>query len=86
MKEIISEITQFMREHTERRISVEELAGKFQLQQIPFLCSREFKKIIGVTPNEYWAALKMEQSLYELERTSLLKAHLNTGYQAPVLL
>lgn len=80
MKEIISDITQFMRDHTGREVSVEELASDFGYSKFHF--SREFKKIIGVSPNEYWAALKMEQSLYELERASLLRAHLNTGYQS----
>ena len=80
MKDIIRDITQFMREHTERDVSIEELANRFGYSKFHF--SREFKKAIGVTPNEYWAALKMEQSLSRLETSSILNAHLRTGYQS----
>ena len=80
MKQIIAEVTQFMRDHTERDVSIEELADRFGYSKFHF--SREFKKLIGVTPNEYWAALKMEKSLAALERSSILSAHLRTGYQS----
>ncbi|MDR3224795.1 MAG: AraC family transcriptional regulator [Clostridiales Family XIII bacterium] len=77
----IIEVTNYMREHTERNQTVEEIAEIFGYSKFHF--SREFKKNIGVTPNEYWAALKMEQSLSELERSSsILNAHLKTGYQS----
>lgn len=81
MKAIITEVTTYMREHTDREISIEELAEQFGYSKFHF--SREFKKIIGVTPNEYWAALKMEKSLLELQRSSsILNAQLKTGYQS----
>ncbi|GHV02508.1 AraC family transcriptional regulator [Clostridia bacterium] len=81
MKDKISEITNYMREHTDREISVEELADRFGYSKFHF--SREFKKLIGVTPNEYWGALKMERSLVELSRSSsILQGQLNTGYQS----
>jgi AraC-like DNA-binding protein len=81
MKNSIVEITQYMREHNDRDISVAGLAAKFGYSKFHF--SREFKKIIGVTPNEYWAALKMERGLSELERSSsIVRAQLNTGYQS----
>lgn len=81
MKDIIAEITTYMREHSDRELSIEDLAEQFGYSKFHF--SREFKKIIGVTPNEYWAALKMEQSLLELQRSSsILNAQLKTGYQS----
>lgn len=81
MKSIISDITNYMREHTDRNLSVAELAQKFGYSKFHF--SREFKKLIGVTPNEYWAALKMERSLLELSRSSsIINAQLKTGYQS----
>jgi AraC-like DNA-binding protein len=81
VKDSIIEITQYMREHNDRDLSVESLAEVFGYSKFHF--SREFKKILGVSPNEYWAALKMERSLSELERSpSILNAHLNTGYQS----
>lgn len=70
-----------MREHTDRELSVAELAEKFGYSKFHF--SREFKKLIGVTPNEFWSALKMERSLLELSRSSsILNAQLKTGYQS----
>jgi AraC-like DNA-binding protein len=70
-----------MREHTKRELSIEEMAHKYGYSKFHF--SREFKKIMGVTPSKYWAALKMEQSLSDLERSkSILNAHLKTGYQS----
>ena len=81
MKELISDITQYMRLHIDRAISIEELAARYGYSKFHF--SREFKKAIGVTPNEYWAALRMEQSLIELgNSSSILSAHLKTGYQS----
>lgn len=81
MKSIILEIINYMREHTDRELTVAELADKFGYSKFHF--SREFKKLIGVTPNEYWAALKMERSLLELSRSSsILNAQLKTGYQS----
>ncbi|MDR2107899.1 MAG: AraC family transcriptional regulator [Coriobacteriales bacterium] len=81
MKDLITDITLFMREHTDRELSIEELANRYGYSKFHF--SREFKKAIGVSPNEYWAALKMEQSLSDLERSgSILNAHLKTGYQS----
>jgi AraC-like DNA-binding protein len=81
MNDSIIEITQYMREHSDRDLSVESLAGMFGYSKFHF--SREFKKIIGVTPNAYWSALKMERSLSELGRSSsILGGQLNTGYQS----
>lgn len=81
MRDSIIEITNYMREHNDRDLSVEALAEVFGYSKFHF--SREFKKIIGVTPNEYWSALKMERSLSELERaSSITSAHLKTGYQS----
>ena len=81
MKDIITDITQYMREHIDRAISIEELAGRYGYSKYYF--SREFKKALGVTPNEYWAALRIERSLAELEHSSsILNAHLKTGYQS----
>jgi methylphosphotriester-DNA--protein-cysteine methyltransferase len=81
MKDLINDITLFMREHTDRNLSIEELADKYGYSKFHF--SREFKKVIGVSPNEYWAALKMEQSLSALARShSIINAHLKTGYQS----
>ena len=81
MKDIIPDVTQYMREHTGRDLSIEELAGRYGYSKFHF--SREFRKALGVTPNEYWAALKMEQSLMELGRThSILNAHMRAGYQS----
>jgi AraC-like DNA-binding protein len=81
MKDIILDVVLYMREHNERDLSIEELADRFGYSKFHF--AREFRKALGVTPNEYWAALKMEQSLSELERSSsILNAHLKTGYQS----
>lgn len=81
MKNIILDIANYMREHTDRELAVAELAEKFGYSKFHF--SREFKKLIGITPNEYWAALKMERSLLELNRSSsILSAQLKTGYQS----
>ena len=81
MNELMTDITLFMREHTDRELTIEELANKYGYSKFHF--SREFKKALGVSPNEYWAALKMEQSLTNLERSkSILNAQLKTGYQS----
>jgi AraC-like DNA-binding protein len=70
-----------MRAHIDREISIEELASNYGYSKFHF--SREFRKAIGVSPNEYWAALRMEHSLSELERSrSIVNAHLKTGYQS----
>jgi AraC-like DNA-binding protein len=70
-----------MREHVDRGISIEELADRYGYSKFHF--SREFKKAIGVTPNEYWAALRMERSISELGRSgSIVNAHLKTGYRS----
>ena len=69
-----------MRDHPERDTSIEQLAGRYGYSKYHF--SREFKKILGVSPNEYWAALKMEQSFIELEHSSILNAQLKVGYQS----
>jgi AraC-like DNA-binding protein len=81
MRDSIDEITQYMREHNDRDLSVEALADVFGYSKFHF--SREFKKLLGCSPNEDWAALKMERSLSELEHSSsILSAHLKTGYQS----
>ena len=81
MKDVIADVTAYMREHADRDLSIEELAARYGYSKFHF--SREFKKAIGVTPNEYWAAVKMERSLAELQRSSsILNAHLRAGYQS----
>ncbi|MDR3318939.1 MAG: AraC family transcriptional regulator [Clostridiales bacterium] len=81
MREIIEDITQYMRDHADREYTVEEVSRHFGYSKFYF--SKEFKKSIGVTPNEYWAALKMENSLSELHRSvSLLNAQIKSGYQS----
>lgn len=81
MRESIQEITEYMREHASRDLTIGELAQYFGYSKFHF--SREFKKSIGVTPNEYWAALKMEQSILSLDNsTSILNAHLEAGYES----
>lgn len=45
-----------MRENKNQGLSIEELAEHFGYSKFHF--SREFKKKMGASPNEYWAALR----------------------------
>ena len=79
MQDKIKEITRYMRENKNKEISIEMLAETFGYSKYYF--SRQFKRYMGVSPNEYWASIRIEQMFIELEKNnSVLHAHLSLGY------
>lgn len=75
----ILEITQYMRQNMNKGISIEELAAHFSYSKFYF--SREFKKQVGASPNEFWAALRIEQMYLQIKETdSILHSQLSSGY------
>lgn len=68
-----------MRDNLNSNLTIEDLAYKFGYSKYYFC--RKFKKITGVSPNLFWASLKIEQTYIELEKKdSILHAHLQLGY------
>ncbi|ALS02612.1 hypothetical protein ATZ33_14880 [Enterococcus silesiacus] len=82
MNENIEEIILFMKKNAAMSIRIEDVAAHFGYSKSHF--SREFKKATGLSPNEYLASLKIEQSIDTLTQGhSVIESQLDAGHQSP---
>ncbi len=81
MNDIIKEIITYMDTHASNGIKIEKIASKFGYSKFHF--SREFKRITGISPKEYLAGVKIDNSIRSLIlKESVINSQLDAGYSS----
>lgn len=81
MKPYIESIITYMEAHASDGIKIEEVAAEFGYSKFHF--SREFKKITGISPNQYLASLKLTSGIESiLEGQSITDSQMEAGYSS----
>lgn len=81
MEAYIQEIISYMQAFASEGLKVEQVAAHFGYSKFHF--SREFKKLTGVTPNEYLSSIKIENGIDSLVRgESVINSQLDAGYSS----
>ncbi|MBP1042326.1 helix-turn-helix transcriptional regulator [Vagococcus sp. BWB3-3] len=76
---VIKEIIDYMNQTANQGIKVEAIAAKFGYSKFHF--SREFKKITGISPNEYLAGIKIDKGILSmLHGESVINSQLEAGH------
>lgn len=81
MNEQIEDILKYIEKNAAAGIKVEDLAHQFGYSKFHF--SREFKKKVGISPNEYISSIKIAKSIdFILEGNSIINSLLEAGYSS----
>ncbi|MGG5369447.1 MULTISPECIES: AraC family transcriptional regulator [unclassified Enterococcus] len=82
MEPRIQEIITYMEKFACEGLKVEKVAEHFGYSKFHF--SREFKRITGISPNEYLSSLKIENGIESLVNgESVINSQLDAGYSSP---
>lgn len=82
METYMQDIIIYMEKYATQGLKVETVAEHFGYSKFHF--SREFKKITGVSPNEFISALKIENGIHSIVRgESVINSQLDAGYSSP---